>query len=132
MERKLLWDYTGDPIRYYNEWIVRKEFSRFTDMIVNLRVIGHVYKTKNEGDFSMEIYGRLENTFDPSNWFTKYIWLIYNYTFYNKLREKYTLMCRDYISSFLNWAKEKYGLRTAITAEAETKMFEEEMEKEGE
>jgi len=41
-------------------------------------------------------------------------------------------MCRDYISSFLNWAKEKYGLRTAITAEAETKMFEEEMEKEGE
>lgn len=128
-ELKLLWDYTGDPIRYYSEWQIVKELSRFSTMTVTIRVIGHVLKTKNEGDFSMELYGMSRHTFEPSNWFTKYTWLLYNYVFYNKMREKYTLMCRDYINNYLNWCKEKYNMTTVTTPEATLESFESEMEK---
>ncbi len=117
-QRKLLWDYTGDPIRFYNEWIVKKELSRFTNMQIELRALGYVSKSKKDGDFSLEITGENQHTFKPSNWFTKYIWVLYNYMFYNKLRERYTAMCRDYIDGFMNWCKENYNMRTVTTPDA--------------
>jgi hypothetical protein len=130
-ERKLLWDYTGDPIRYYNEWLVRKEVSRFSEMWFSLRALGFVSKAKKDGDFSLEMYGEIINTFQPSNWLTKYIWLLYNYLFYNKLRENYTTTCRDYINKFLNWCKEKYDMKTVTTGEGtlEEMMIEQQTEK---
>ncbi len=117
-ERKLLWDYTGDPIRFYNEWIVKKEVSRFSNIWFTLRALGYVSKAKNDGDFSLELYGDVEHTFKPSNWFTKYVWLLYNYLFYNKLRESYTVMCRDYLNNFTNWCKEKYGMMVVTSPES--------------
>jgi hypothetical protein len=117
-ERKLLWDYTADPIRFYNEWFIRKELSNYTRMIVTLRALGFVSKGKKNGDFSLEIYGEVRHEFEPSNWFMKYIWLFYNYMFYNKLRERYTTICRDYIENFTNWCKENYGMKTVTTPEA--------------
>ena len=125
--RKLLWDYSGDPIRYYDEWKLVKQFSRFTTMMVNIRVLGHVSKAKQDGDFTMELYGEVQNEFGPSNWFTKYIWIIYNYVFYNKLRERYTLMCRDYINKYMNWCKENYNLKTVTTPEGRMDTFDEDM-----
>ena len=71
LENKLLWDYTGDPIRYYSEWWVRKELSRFSQMWVSIRIIGHVSKSKPDGNFSMELYGEIRHEFEPSDWFTK-------------------------------------------------------------
>ena len=130
MQKKLLWDYTGDPIRFYNEWWLKKDLSRFSEMWVSIRIIGFVSKSKQDGNFSMELFGEIRNKFSPSNWFTKYIWLIYNYMFYNALREKYVLMCRDYIRKYMNWCKEKYNLKTVTTPEADVEAFEEEMEKE--
>jgi len=126
-EKKLLWDYTGDPIRFYNEWWVHKELSRFSEMKVSIRVIGYVSKGKQDGNFGMEMYGEVENKFD-SNWFTKYIWILYNYMFYSKLREKNIQMCREYINRYMNWCKEHYNLTTVTTPEAEMEEFEEEME----
>jgi hypothetical protein len=129
-EKKLLWDYTGDPIRFYDEWWVHKELSRFSEMKVSIRIIGYVSKGKKDGNFSLEMYGEIKNTFSPSNWFTKYVWLIYNYIFYNKLRERYTHMCRDYINNYMSWCKENYNLKTVITPEAEMEEFEDDMSKE--
>lgn len=117
-ERKLLWDYTGDPIRFYNEWKTRKELSRFSTMWTDLRALGFVSKGKKDGDFSLEIYGEVKHEFSPSNWFTKYIWVLYNYMFYNKLRERYVTMCRDYLERFMEWCKENYGMKTVTTPEA--------------
>jgi len=129
MERKLLWDYTGDPIRFYSEWHVKKQFSRFTTMLVTIRALGYVSKGKQDGNFSMELYGELQHIFEPSGWFTKYVWIMYNYMFYNKMRERYTLMCRDYIQKYLNWCREKYNMKTVTTPEADVERFEEDMEK---
>lgn len=129
-EKKLLWDYTGDPIRFYNEWIVKKEFSRFTNMWISLRALGYVSKGKKDGNFSLELYGELKHTFEPSNWFTKYVWLIYNYMFYNKLRERYIIMCRDYVENFMNWCKENYDMKTVTTPEAAMEEMREEEEME--
>ena len=126
MEKKLLWDYTGDPIRFYDEWYIKKELSRFSNMIVTLRALGYVSKGKKDGDFSLEIYGEIKNTFDPSNWFTKYVWIFYNYMFYAKMRESYSNICRDYINNFINWCKEKYGMKTVTTPEASLEELAEE------
>jgi hypothetical protein len=117
-ERKLLWDYTGDPIRFYNEWKTKKELSRFSTMWTDLRALGYVSKGKKDGDFSLELYGEVKHEFSPSNWFTKYIWVLYNYMFYNKIREMHIRMCRDYLEKFMNWCKENYNMRTVTTPEA--------------
>ncbi len=117
-ERKLLWDYTGDPIRFYNEWKTRKELSRFSTMWTDLRALGFVSKGKKDGNFSLEIYGEVKHEFEPSNWFTKYIWVLYNYLFYNKLRERYVIICRDYLEKFMNSCKENYNMKTVTTPEA--------------
>ncbi|UCD03154.1 MAG: hypothetical protein JSV63_00780 [Candidatus Aenigmatarchaeota archaeon] len=117
-ERKLLWDYTGDPIRFYNEWKTKKELSRFSTMWTDLRALGFVSKGKKDGDFSLEIYGEVKHEFEPSNWFTKYIWVLYNYLFYNKIREMQIKLCRDYLEKFMNWCKENYGMKTVTTPEA--------------
>ena len=127
MQKKLLWDYSGDPIRFYDEWHIKKELGRFTNMWIKLRLIGHVSKGKQDGNFSMEVYGEIRNIFEPSNWFTKYIWIIYNHLFYNSVRERYIKMCRDYIQQFLNWCKEKYNLKTVTTPEGRLEMVDEEM-----
>ncbi|MFH0956941.1 MAG: hypothetical protein V1813_03690 [Candidatus Aenigmatarchaeota archaeon] len=130
-ERKLLWDYTGDPIRCYSEWFIRKEVSRFSEINWTLRFLGYSAKATREGNFSLELYGEVKHTFDPSNWLMKYVWLFYNYLFYNKIRDSYTVLCRDYLNNFLNWAKEKYGMRTVDTPEAslEEMLQEQETEK---
>ncbi len=117
-EKKLLWDYTGDPIRYYDEWLVKKEVSRFTNLIFTIRALGYVSKAKQDGDFSLELYGEVNTSFDPNNWYMKYVWLLYNYLFYGKMRENYIITCRDYLNNFLNWCKEKYGMKTVTTSEA--------------
>lgn len=127
MEKKLLWDYSGDPIRIYNEWEVKKEMSRFTNMWIKFRFIGHVSKSKDEGNFDLEMYGEIKSEFSPSNWFTKYIWLFYNYLFYSKIREMYVNLCRDYINKYLNWVKEKYNLVTITTTEGSVDSFREEI-----
>ncbi len=129
-EKKLLWDYTGDPIRFYNEWWLMKELSRFSQMWVSFRILGYVSKGKKDGNFSLEMYGDVRHTFEPSNWFTKYVWLFYNYMFYSKLRNKYSEMCRDYINNYMNWVKEHYNLKTVKTAEDDRDLFKEDMEKE--
>jgi len=125
-ERKLMWDYSGDPIRFYSEFWVVKEFSRFTEMWVSIRTLGYVSKGTQHGNWSLELYGDLRHKFEPSNWLLKYTWLLYNYLFYNKIRERYIIMCRDYIQKFLNWVKEKYNLRTVTTPEATLEELEEE------
>jgi hypothetical protein len=48
--------------------------------------------------------------------------------FYNKMRESYTLMCRDYIFKFKNWCKEHYNLKTVSTPEAQIESFHEDMD----
>jgi hypothetical protein len=129
-ERKFLWDYTADPIRFYDEWETRKELSRFTEMWISIRALGFVSKAKKDGDFSLELYGEVRHKFEPSNWFMKYIWLLYNYLFYAKLRDNYTRMCRDYINGFMNWCKEKYGMKTVTTPEATLEQVLEEQQTE--
>jgi hypothetical protein len=130
-ERKLLWDYTGDPIRCYSEWFIRKEVSRFSEINWTLRFLGYAAKATKDGNFSLEVYGEVKHKFEPSNWLLKYVWLLYNYLFYNKIRDSYMILCRDYLNNFLNWGKEKYGMKTVDTAEAslEEMLREQETEK---
>jgi hypothetical protein len=126
-ERKLLWDYVGDPIRFYDEWKVVKQLSRFTTMLVTIRFIGYVSKGKQDGNFTMEMYGEIQNEFSPSNWFNKYIWLIYNYLFYGKMRERYVIMCRNYIRNFMDWCKEHYNMKAVTTPEGRIEAFDEDL-----
>jgi hypothetical protein len=129
-ERKILWDYTGDPIRCYSEWMVKKPVSRFSDMFWTIRFLGYCAKATKEGNFSLELYGEVKHTFEPSNWFLKYVWLLYGYLFYNQIRESYTKICRDYLNGFMNWTKEKYGLKTVDAPESSLEQMLEDQEAE--
>jgi len=128
-EKKLMWDYTGDPIHFYTEWLIRKELSSFTNMRVTIRIRGHVSKAKKDGDFTMEVYGEVENKFKPNNWFMKYVWIMYNKMFYGEMRKKYAHMCRDYINSYLNWCKEKHNMKAVTTPDHMKEEFEEEVDR---
>lgn len=110
---RFMWDYTSDPIHFYDIWTVHKDLSRFTTMHVHIRTMGYKSKTKNEGNFTMELNGWLEHKFEPSNWLLKYTWILYSHLFYNKWRRQHIAICRDLIERFAELMKERYNLKSA-------------------
>ncbi len=109
------WDISGDPIKFYSTWWVRKKFSRFSVMKVDILVQGTKSKTTNRGDFRLLLRGDLETKFEGNNIFLKTVWVLYSYLFYNRTRRAFIESCRDAIIGFRNEIKEHFNLKTGPT-----------------
>ena len=112
-EPRFMWDWTGDPIQLFSHRVARKDFSRFTNMWFAIRVVGFKYKTKNEGNFKMEVEAMLEHKFDKTNWLVKILFWIYWYSLYQKTRQMQIALCQDYADRFIAKIKEMYDMKSA-------------------
>jgi len=65
-EPRFMWDWTGDPIQLFSHRVAKKSFSRFTTMWFAYRLVGFKYKTRNEGNFRMEVEATLEHTYEKT------------------------------------------------------------------
>ncbi len=110
-ETNFNWDSSGDPITFYFTWWVQKSFGKFSSMRMDIKVQGTKGKTKNTGNFTMEIRGKIITRFGYSTSLLKSLWWIYSYLFYNRRRRNYINMCRDYAQRFRKEIAEHYNLK---------------------
>lgn len=99
-ETNFNWDNSGDPITFYFTWWIQKSFGSFSTMRIDIKVQGAKGKTKNVGNFTMELSGQINSRFKYSTSLLKPLWWIYTYIFYNRRRKNYVDMCRDYLERF--------------------------------
>ena len=77
-----------------------------------MRLVGFKYKTRNEGNFRMEVEASLEHSYDKSNWFLRIMWWLYWYLFYQKARMEYIDLCQDYADRFIAKIKDMYDIES--------------------
>lgn len=109
-EPRFMWDWTGDPIQLFSHRACKKSFSKYTSMWFAFRVVGFKYKTKNEGNFRMEVEAMLEHKMDKSNLLMKILWWIYWYFYYQKVRQHQLMLCHDYADRFIAHIKSMYNI----------------------
>lgn len=112
-QTQINWDSAGDPIRFYSTWWVKKKFSRFSFMWIDIKIQGSKSKATNRGEFVMELKGILNTNFE-GHAFLKALWMFYSYIFYNRQRAGYIEACRNFIISFRNEVKEHFNLKTTF------------------
>ena len=106
------WDVSTDPIAFYSIWWVRRVFSRWSTMIIHIKIQGKKSKTVNEGEFTMQLNSELRTEFGGWSILLKPLWLLYSYFFYNKARRRYLQSCRNITLAFKNEIKEHFKLET--------------------
>ncbi len=107
---RLNWDISGDPITFYSRWWVRKNFSRFSTMRIQMKLQGKKYAKDNTGEFSFSMHARVITTFSGWSAILKPFVALYSYLFYNRARRTYVEMCRNYVLNFRNEIKKHFNL----------------------
>lgn len=116
---RINWDVSSDPIAFYSIWWAKKPYSRWTKMMVHMKLQGTKSKTTNEGEFTLQLNGDLVTVFGGWSVFLKPVWLFYSYVFYNRARRKYLESCRNSILDFRNELKKHFDIKaTNIPSEA--------------
>ena len=113
-ETDFRWDKTGDPITFYFTWWVERggvdQPSRWTNQRFNIKVQGSQTKDSKEGEFTLQLDGRVITGFKFSNAFLKGLFWIYDYLFYQKRRAEYLKDCEETIYEFRDEIKEHFNL----------------------
>jgi hypothetical protein len=111
-ETDFRWDKTGDPISFYFTWWVDRgdESSRWSRQRFNIKVQGSQTKESKEGEFTLQLDGRLSTSFKFNNAFLKGLFWIYDYLFYQKRRAEYLKDCENTIYEFRDEIKEHFNL----------------------
>ncbi len=108
------WDVAGQNQEFTILYWVRKPFSRYSEMRVDLRFQGYQDKETKKGHCRVEIISKLENTF-PKNWVVKGFFFLYNIFFYDKIRQKYLQICSSMTQGLAEIIKDKYGMRPSAS-----------------
>ncbi|MCK4714928.1 MAG: hypothetical protein KAT35_05090 [Candidatus Aenigmarchaeota archaeon] len=113
-ETDFRWDKTGDPITFYFTWWVEKAGtespSKMTKMRFNIKVQGSQTKETKEGEFTLQLDGRLMTAFSYNNPFLKGLFWMYDYLFYNKRRAQSLKICEELNNEFRDEIKEHFNL----------------------
>lgn len=109
-ETNFNWDNSGDPITFYFTWWVQRSYGSSL-MRVDIKVQGARGKTKNVGNFTMELRGKIVTKFGYKTSLLKSLWWIYAYLFYNRRRRNYVDICRDYLQRFRREIADHYNLK---------------------
>jgi hypothetical protein len=113
---RLNWD-RSDPenIDFFSQWWVKRDFSRYSAMVIQLKAQGKFNKASNEGEFYLQFHGDVLTEFKGWNLFVKPVWLMYSYLFYNKARRQFIDKCRESVLGFRNEIKEHFNIEATET-----------------
>ncbi|HJW97467.1 MAG TPA: hypothetical protein VJ485_04880 [archaeon] len=110
---RINWDVVGENINFYSVWWVKKNFSGYTTMYVDMKVIGKKSKATNQGNFTLQMNGRLQTEFSGWIRWARPLWTIYSYLLYHRARRKMIERCRNNIMNFREDIKKHFNLQTA-------------------
>jgi hypothetical protein len=108
---RINWDIVGDSIGFYSEWWVKKKLSAYSNMWVDIRVIGNQHKVTKQGEFILRLKGDIKTEFKTWTFLLRPFFSIYNYIFYNRVRMRYVEQCRQMVQRFRDEVKEHFNLQ---------------------
>jgi hypothetical protein len=111
--QRINWDVVGENINFYSVWWVKKSFTGFTTMFVDMKIIGKKSKATNDGEFTMQMNARLETKFEGWVQWVKPLYLMYSYLFYYRVRRKMIERCRNNVYNFREEIKKHFNMQTA-------------------
>ncbi len=103
------WDISGEPATFFIKWWVRKTFSRYSAMLLHLSVQGDENSQTKKGKFTLELTPVL-TTQIPEHWFLRGIFMVYNYLFYDNVRQNYIKECRNLTIAYQEHMKTEFNL----------------------
>jgi hypothetical protein len=113
-ETDFRWDTVGDPIEFYFTWWVQKGGSdmpsRWTKLRINIKVQGRQTKETKDGEFTLQLDGRVITRFSFKNPFLKGLFWVYDYIFYNRRRSEYLKDCENLLYDFRDEIKKHFNL----------------------
>ena len=112
------WSRNPDSDSFYTLWWVKKAFSGWSYMQVNLKLQGKKMKADNTGEFTLQMDADLKTEVTGMSSLLMPFWYMYSYLFYNRVRRKWIDKCRDLVESFRNDIKEKFELETTSVGPA--------------
>ena len=110
-EKIFKYDITGDPRWFYNVTSWRKDFDKWTGMIVRILLQGEQHTQTKWGNVSIQITAWLVTSYQYSNFIQRAFWSLYNRTFYYKTRRRYFNLARGMVLSFKDQLAEALGIR---------------------
>ncbi len=108
---RINWDVVGDSIGFYSEWWVKRKLGLFSEMKVDIRVVGRQHKTTKQGEFTLRLRGEVKTEFKTWSFWLRPAWEIYNYLFYNRVRMRFVEQCRQFVQRFRDEIKEHYNMQ---------------------
>jgi len=110
---RINWDVVGENISFYSVWWVKRKMSAYTDMIINMKVIGKKSKATNQGNFTFQINAQLRTGFQGWIHWAKPLWYMYSYLFYHRQRRSMIERCRNNCVNFREEIKKHFNLAMA-------------------
>ena len=110
---RINWDVVGENINFFSTWWVKKKMSAFTEMQINLKVIGKKSKATNQGNFTFQISAQLRTGFEGWIYWAKPLWYIYSYLFYHRQRRNMIERCRNSVVNYREDIKKHFNMGTA-------------------
>ena len=111
-EPRFEWDKSGEPVSFFMKWWVKRSMSAASSMRLNITLQGDENSQTKMGKFTLEITPVIENKV-PESWLARSIFWIYQYLFYNKVRQDYIKKCRQVSNAYREHLKNELGLVTS-------------------
>ncbi len=105
------WDTSGEPATFFIKWWLKKSFSGSSTMWLYVYVQGDENTQTKQGKFTLELYPTLVTTV-PENWAVRGLYMIYNYLFYDKMRQDFIKECSDTVTAYKEHIKTEFNLTT--------------------
>ena len=107
------WDVVGENISFYSVWWVKKSYTGYTMAWIDMKIIGKKSKATNQGNFTLQMNGRLETSFSGWIYWVKPLWYMYSYLFYYRQRRKMLERCRNNVMNFREEMKKNFNMQAA-------------------
>ena len=114
-EQSFKWDVSGQNQEFMIEYWIKKPFSKYSQMRVDVKFQGYQDKETKKGHCRIEIKSKLIHDF-PENWAARGFFFLYTLFFYDKVRREYLSRCRSLTEGLAEIVKDKYGMRPSASA----------------
>jgi hypothetical protein len=107
LETDIRWDATDGG--FYGVWMGKRQEDRWTMTYIRVIVQGAQDKEGN-GNFTIEIKGTVETSYDFDNFIQRGFWWFYNYGFYYRQRRNYLEQAKDDIFDMRSFIERKFKI----------------------
>ncbi len=96
-ETDVRWDVTSEPKEFFGRWMGKRSEDNWTTTIITIKIQGAQHSKDKTGWVHVEFGGKVETSYNYSNFIQRSFWWFFNKFFYHNQRRKYIEFAKDNI-----------------------------------